>query len=108
MKKIVVLAILAAFLVGAITVMGCGPGKDTKHYYAASQYYNKCGDTYKKAKADNDRFKNDFDAAKQRLATFKAHHEDLHKQRNDWETKKHIAITPLLHGQTEPNIGFEY
>ena len=108
MKKIVVLAIFVAFVVGTITVSGCGPGKDLKHYHAASLYDNKCGDTYKKAKADNDRFKNDFESAKTRLTTTKARHEDLHKERNMWEEKKKMTVTPLLHGQTEPNVGFEY
>jgi len=108
MKKLLVFALLVAFVVGAIAITGCGPSKDQKHFWAAHQYWMKAGDTYKKSKADNDRFKNDFDASKTKLGQYKAKHEEVHKQRNEWETKKKMTVTPLLHGQTEPNVGFEY
>jgi len=101
MKKIFALCVLGAFLL-SILAAGCGPSKEKLNaYYDAKMKKQEGEDRLNKAKDSNAAYKSEYDKAVKRVDELRTQHNDIHKQRNDVEKMKKLAITPLLHGEAK-------
>jgi len=107
-KKIVFLVTLFIFTLGTVIISCGGPSKDLIAYYEAKVKKQQAEDEYNRLMDLNNQYKSELQKEIKTLTDVKAKHDEIHKKRNDQETKRKQPVTPLLHGKADPETGINW